>query len=107
MATEKDKQRAQDMKDGPNTIVEDAKNPKAVNRPRIPAAEKLIQDAKMKTRPSEELEPCSLQHYLSADFGPKREDQCAGFAYHAKSMGPRTIPEWRAEFAKFMAKPIK
>jgi hypothetical protein len=105
MASEADKKRAQAMKDGPNTIIEDVGPQKPKRTPVIEVQKKEEPPAAEKSA-ERVLEAMPLRHFLALEFGAKY-DQCAGFAVHAKRMGPRTIHEWRAEFAKFMAKPIK
>ncbi len=97
---EKKKARAAAMKAGPNTVVED---PKEARLPKpAPAPEKTppAVDA------SRKLEAMPLKHFLALEFS-SRPDQAAGFARHAKRMKPRTILEWRAAYAEFLAKPIK
>ena len=97
---EKKKAKAAAMKAGPNSIVEDpreAKLPKPVAAPASPPAP---------VEESRKLEPMPLKHFLALEFG-SRPDQGAGFARHAKKMKPRTILEWRAAYAEFLAKPIK
>lgn len=39
----------------------------------------------------------------------KKADQVAGFARHAshEKLGPRSIADWRAEFQKFMDRPVR
>lgn len=101
---EKKKARAAELRDGPNTIVEDASAPRKVQKS-SPAAK--ASPAPLPGAEERELQVMPLKHFLAIEFGSKKADQGAGFAIHAKKMKPRTILDWRKAFAEFMAKPVK
>lgn len=96
------KKRAAAMKAGPNSTVEEiGKSAPKINFHKFKQKE-VKEDLK-----SRYLQPMKLTTFLSLEFGPKRFDQAAGFAHHAKAMSPRTIHEWREALELFRAKPIK
>lgn len=100
------KKRAQEMKDGPNSIVEELVAPKDIQK-EMRSEKKDLDSPEKKDQEPRDLQDMSLKHFLALDFGPKKIDQAAGFAHHARKEKARTLPEWREAFAEFMAKPIK
>lgn len=97
-----DLKRAAALKAGPNSIVEEIGS--------SPAKRTEVDPTPGLTDPpviGRELQAMTLKTFIATDFGPRRADQAAGFAHHAKREGPRTIHEWRKALAAFGEKPIK
>lgn len=88
------------MKAGANTIVEDVGAQSKQSQ--------IVATPSPETEPdtTRVLEPMPLVHFIALEYGNK-QDQAAGFAFHAKGMGARTIHEWREAFRQFQMKPIR
>jgi len=87
----------------------------AEDTPFTPEPAKTLESAKptetKSAAPAEEKKPPaqSVPLRVFVNVSGRKPDQMAGFVYHAKKekLGPRSVPEWRAEFEKFLARPVK